>query len=104
MLRPGAGDDVEAQSRVKADKAALVAHRQAEQVAVGDLAMTQQVLPVQLARVQQAVVVGQKGVRGVCGGLCQAAGDGGQRQGLGVGGLGHDAQAAVLREWAGGQP
>ena len=90
------------QPRIKADKAALVAHGQAQQIAVGNLSMAQQVLPVQLVGIEQAVVVGQKGVRRVRGGLSQTAGDCGQRQGLGVGGLGHDAQAAVLRERAGG--
>ena len=64
--------------------------------------MAQQVLPVQLVGVQQAVVVGQKGVGWVRGGLAQTAGDCDQWQGLGVCGLGHDAQAADLSQRAGG--
>ena len=45
MLRPGAWNDVQAQPGVEADKAAAVAHGQAQQVAVGNLPVTQQVLP-----------------------------------------------------------
>lgn len=56
----------------------------------------------QLVGVQQAVVVGQKGVGWVRGGLAQTAGDCDQWQGLGVCGLGHDAQAADLIQRAGG--
>lgn len=69
MLGPGAGHGLQVQSRIKADKAALVAHGQAQQIAVGDLPMTQQVLPVQLFGIEQAVVIGHKGVGGVRGGL-----------------------------------
>ena len=102
MLRCRAWNGVKVQPSIKADKTALVAYGQAQQVAVCNLPVAQQVVPVQLIGVEQAVVVGKKGVRRVCSSLCQAADDCRQRQGLGVGGLGHDAQAAVLREWAGG--
>ena len=102
MLRCRAWNGVKVQPSIKADKTALVAYGQAQQVAVCNLPVAQQVLPVHLVGVEQAVVVGKKGVRRVRGGLSQTAGDCGQRQGLGVGGLGHDAQAAVLGERAGG--
>ena len=55
MLGPGTGHGLQVQPRIKADKAALVAHGQAQQIAVGDLPMTQQVLPVQLFGIEQAV-------------------------------------------------
>lgn len=102
MLRGRAGYGLQVQPRIKADKTALVAHRQAQQIAVGNLSMAQQVWPMHLVGIQHAVVVGQKSVCVVRGGLGQTAGDCGQWQGLGVGGLGHDAQAAVLRQRAGG--
>ena len=91
MLGPGAGHSLQVQSRIKADKAALVAHGQAQQIALGNLSMFQQVGPVHVVGIQHAVVVGQKSVCRVRGGLCQAVGNCGQRQGLGVGGLGRDA-------------
>lgn len=69
MFPTRAGYDVKVQPGIKANKAALVTHGGA-----------QQVLPVHLAGVQHAAVVGQKGVRGVGSSLCQAAGDGGQWQ------------------------
>ena len=70
MLRVRAGHGAQVQPGIKADEAALVAHGQAQQIAVGNLPMTQQVVPVQLIGVEQAVVVGKKGVRRVCGSLC----------------------------------
>lgn len=87
MLRCRAWNGVKVQPSIKADKTALVAYGQAQQVAVCNLPVAQQVLPVHLVGVEQAVVVGKKGVRRVCGSLCQAADDCRQRQGLGVGGL-----------------
>ena len=65
ILRGRAGYGLQVQPGIKADEAALVAHGQPQQIAVRDLTMPQQVLPVHLIGVQQAVVVGHKGVCGV---------------------------------------
>jgi len=91
MFRPRTGCGIQVQPGIKADKAALVAYSQAQQIALGNLSMFQQVGPVHVVGIQHAVVVGQKSVCRVRGGLCQAVGNCGQRQGLGVGGLGRDA-------------
>lgn len=91
MLGPCAGHGMKTKPSIKADEAALVAHSQSHEIAVGDLPVAQQVLPVHWVDIQQAVVVGDKGVGWVCGSLRQAAGDCSQRQCTRIGGLGHDA-------------
>ena len=52
------------QPSVKTDEAALVAHGQTQEVAVGNLPVSQQVLPKLRVSVQQAVVVSQKACAG----------------------------------------
>lgn len=100
MLRPGANDDVWAESGVKGDKTALVPHGQPEQVTVGDLAMAEQALPVELTAIEQAVVVNYESVFWVCQGLRKALCHRLQRRSLWVRGLRHDAQAHVLCQGA----
>lgn len=98
MLRSGSYHDAWAEPGVKGDKTALVSDGQAQQVTVSDLSVAEQVIPVELSCVEQAVVVCNEGVTGVRQGLRKSLCNGLQWQSLRVGQLRHDAQAAVLRE------
>ena len=100
MLRPGGYDDAWAESGVKGDKTALVSDGQAQQVTVSDLSVAEQVIPVELSCVEQAVVVCNEGVPGVRQGLRKSLCNGLQWQSLRVRRLRHEAQAAVLSEGA----
>lgn len=73
---------------------------QAQQVAVSDLSVAEYLFPVEVTLVKQAVVVRNEGVPGVRQGLGKTLCNGLQWKGLWVRRLRHDAQAAVLREWA----
>ena len=54
-------------------------HRQAEQVAVGDLTVAEQAFPVHLAFVKQAVVIRNEAMGRVLRGLCQTTTTGSDR-------------------------
>mmetsp|Transcript_1276 Transcript_1276/g.3722 ORF Transcript_1276/g.3722 Transcript_1276/m.3722 type:complete len:320 (-) Transcript_1276:538-1497(-) len=87
---------------VEADEAQVVAHGQREEVGIGHLARAGDVCPVQHAVVEQAEVVGEEAVGRVRRGFEQALAHGVGGLGIGVAGLAEDAQAAVLRQRAGG--
>ena len=69
MLRLSTNDGAHVDTAVKSDETALVPDRQTQQVAVGDLAVAQQLSEVDVGSVKQAVVVSNEGVLGVCRGL-----------------------------------
>ena len=54
MFRPRTGCGIQVQPGIKADKAALVAYSQAQQIALGNLSMFQQVGPVHVVGIQHA--------------------------------------------------
>ena len=84
VLRPGSYDDAWAEPGVKGDKPALVSDGQAQQVTVSDLSVAEQVIPVELSCVEQAVVVCNEGVPGVRQGLRKSLCNGLQWQSLRV--------------------
>jgi len=98
----GALDSSRWHGAVERGELALVVHRQGQQVGVGQLAVAQQVCGVEGALLHQADRVGPKMVVSACTQhlhLCQHLRNG---SGARVGGCTHDADGAVLREWAAG--
>jgi hypothetical protein len=100
VLRLGANEDAWSESGIKGDKTALVPDGQAQQVTVSDLSVAEQMVPVEVFHIQQALVVCNEGVPGVRQGLRKTLCNGLQWQGLRVRRLRHDAQAPVLSEGA----
>ena len=84
MLRPGSYNDAWAEPGVKGDKTALVSDGQAQQVTIRDLSVPEQMIPVDLSCVKQAVVVCNEGVPGVRQSLRKSLRNGLQWQGLRV--------------------
>jgi hypothetical protein len=71
MVTLSTDDGACVETAVEGDETALVPDGQPQQVAVSDLAVAQQLSEVDVARVQQAVVVSNEGVPWVCRGLSE---------------------------------